>query len=153
METSWNVIPGKGIGNILFGIGKERLVELLDEPDALDTTDEEGDICDHYYYDDLDIAFTFSSAEPDKLLVITIGNPQYLIAGKLHAGMEMDEALLIIKELGWEEPDVETVEANDLIYNYGDTGVDVWFEDGVLTGFQLTPQWKNDDEIAWPSPQ
>ena len=150
---NWHVIPGKGMGNILFGISKKKLVELLDEPDALDTTDEDGDICEHYYYDDLDVAFTFSSAENDKLLVITIGNPQYLVADKLHTGMEMPEALRMIKELDWEEPEIEEVEKDNFIYNYGDTGVDVWFEDGVLTGFQITPQWKNDEEIAWPEPQ
>jgi len=147
---NWHVEPGKGIGHILFGISKKKLVELLDEPDALDTTDEGDDICEHYYYDDLDIAFTFSSAEEDRLLVITIGNPQYLIADKLHAGMEMPEALRLIDELGWEEPEIEEVEEDNVIYNYGDTGVDVWFEDGLLTGFQLVPRWKNDDEIDWP---
>lgn len=138
------------MGNIIFGIGKKKLVELLDEPDALDKTNEEGDICEHYYYDDLDIAFTFSSAEEDKLLVITIGNPQYLVAGKLHTGMEMPEALRMIDELGWEEPEIESLEEDNLIYNYGDTGVDVWFEDGLLTGFQMVPQWSDDDTINWP---
>ncbi len=147
---NWNVIPGKGMGNIIFGISKEKLVELLDEPDALDNSEEDDEICEHYYYDDLDVAFTFSSAEGNKLLVITIGNPQYLVAGKLHTGMDMPEALRLIDELGWEEAEIEEVEKDNFIYNYGNTGVDVWFEDGVLTGFQMTPQWKDDDEIAWP---
>ena len=150
MNETWQATPGRGIGNILFGISREKLVEILDEPDALDTTNEEGDICEHYYYDDLDIAFTFSSAEENRLLVITIGNPQYLVAGKLHTGMEMPEALRMIDEMGWEEPEIESIEEDNLIYSYGDTGVDVWFEDGLLTGFQMVPQWKNDDEIAWP---
>ena len=150
MENTWQAQPGRGIGNILFGISKAKLVELLGEPDALDTTDEEGDICEHYYYDDLDVAFTFSSAEEDRLLVITIGNPDCLVANVLHTGMEMEEALAEIEKLNWEAPDIEEMEEEDLIFSYGETGVDVWFEDGLLTGFQMTPQWKNDDEIDWP---
>lgn len=150
MTEVWHVKPGRGIGNILFGISKERLVELLDEPDALDKSNEDGEECEHYYYDDLDIAFTFSKAESNKLLVITIGNPQYLIAEKLHTGMEMEKALSEIEKLKWEAPEIEELEDNDLIFTFEETGVDLWFEDGILTGFQLTPQWKNDDEIDWP---
>ncbi|MCF7833020.1 MAG: hypothetical protein K9N05_05550, partial [Candidatus Marinimicrobia bacterium] len=55
-----------------------------------------------------------------------------------------------IEKLQWEAPDIEKIEDDDLIFSYGDTGVDVWFEDGILTGFQLSPQWKDDDTIAWP---
>ncbi|MEA2077214.1 MAG: hypothetical protein U9O95_04280 [Candidatus Marinimicrobia bacterium] len=150
MQNTWNAEPGKGIGNIFFGISKNRLVELLDEPDALDTSNEEGDVCEHYYYDDLDVAFTFSTAEEDRLLVITIGNPQCLVANVLHTGMDMKNALAVIDKLKWETPDIEKIEDDDLIYSYGDTGIDVWFEDGVLTGFQLSPQWKDDDTITWP---
>ncbi len=150
MSEAWHVAPGRGFGDILFGISKEKLVELLDKPDALDKSVEGDDICEHYYYDDLDIAFTFSSAEGNKLLVITIGNPQYLIAEKLHTGMEMEEALTEIEKLKWEAPEIEEVEEDNLIFSFGETGVDVWFEDGILTGFQLTPQWKNDEEIDWP---
>lgn len=150
MNNTWHVTPGKGLGHILFGTSKEKLVELLDEPDALDTSDEDGVLCEHYYYDDLDIAFTFSSEEPNRLLVITIGNPQYLVADKLHTGMDMPEALQAIDEMGWETPDIESLEEDNLIYSYGDTGVDVWFEDGLLTGFQMVPQWKNEETINWP---
>ena len=150
MTEVWHVIPGRGLGNILFGIPKEKLVELLDEPDALDESNEDGDVCEHYYYDDLDIAFTFSSAEDNKLLVITIGNPQYLVAEKLHVGMEMEEALLEIENLKWEAADIEEVEDGNLIFTFDEKGVDLWFEEGILTGFQLTPQWKNDEEIDWP---
>jgi hypothetical protein len=64
--------------------------------------------------------------------------------------MVMSEALKAIEELGWEEPQIERVEKDNLIYAYGDTGVDVWFEDGLCTGFQMTPQWKDDETIAWP---
>ncbi len=150
MQDTWSAIPGKGIGNILFGISKKRLIELLDEPDALDTTDEEGDLCEHYYYDDLDVAFTFSSAEDDRLLVITIGNPECFVSDVLQTGMEMEDALAEIEKLNWETPDIEEVEKDDLIFSYGNMGIDVWFEDGVLTGFQLSPQWLDDDTIAWP---
>lgn len=150
MKELWHANPGRGIGSIFFGISKKRLVELLDEPDALDTTNEEGDICEHYYYDDLDIAFTFSSEENDRLLVITIGNPECFVAEVLHTGMEMEDALAEIEKLKWEVPDIEKIENDDLIFSYGDIGVDVWFEDGVLTGFQMSPQWKDDDTIAWP---
>ncbi len=153
MTEAWHVTPGRGLGNILFGISKERLVELLDEPDALDETNEDGEKCEHFYYDDLDIAFTFSEDEGNKLHVITIGNPQYLIAEKLHTGMEMEEALLEIEKLKWEAPDIEEIEDENLIFSFIETGIDVWFEDGVLTGFQLSPQWKNDDEIDWPEQQ
>ena len=150
MQEIWKALPGKGIGNILFGISKKRLVELLDEPDALDTSNEEGDACEHFYYDDLDVAFTFSAAEGDRLLVITIGNPECFVAEVLQTGMEMEEALSEIEKLGWEAPDIEDMEDGDMIFSYGDTGVDVWFEDGILTGFQMSPQWKDDDTIAWP---
>jgi hypothetical protein len=151
MQEIWKALPGKGIGNILFGISKKRLVELLDEPDSLDTTDEEGDLCEHYYYDDLDIAFTFSATEGDHLLVITIGNPECFVSEVLQTGMEMEDALAEIEKLKWETPDIEEIKDDDLIFSYGDTGVDVWFEDGVLTGFQMSPQWKDDDTIAWPT--
>ena len=150
MQDTWNAIPGKGIGSIIFGISKKRLVELLDEPDALDTSEEEGDICEHYYYDDLDVAFTFSSAEDDRLLVITIGNPECYVSDVLQTGMEMEDALAEIEKLKWEAPDIEEVEKGDMIFSFGDTGIDVWFEDGILTGFQMSPQWKDDDTIGWP---
>jgi len=128
MQEMWKAIPGKGIGNILFGISKKRLVELLDEPDALDTTNEDGEICDHYYYDDLDVAFTFSSTEDDRLLVITIGNPECFVAEVLQTGMEMEDALAEIEKLKWETPDIEKIKDDDLIFSYGDTGVDVWLK-------------------------
>jgi hypothetical protein len=150
MKENWQIIPGKGFGHILFGISKDRLVELLGEPDELDGADEDGETIEQYYYDDLDAAFTFSSLECNKLLVITIGDPQYIVAGQLHTGMEMKEALQSVSELDWEQPDIETVEKDNLIYRYDKTGVEIWFEDGVLTGFQLTPQWKDEDTIAWP---
>ena len=150
MQDTWNATPGRGIGSIFFGISKKRLVELLDEPDALDTTNEDGDLCEHYYYDDLDVTFTFFAAEDDRLLVITIGDPNCLIANVLHTGMVMEDALAEIEKLKWETPDIEEIENDDLIFSYGDICVDVWFEDGVLTGFQMSPQWKNDDEIDWP---
>ncbi|MCD6337616.1 MAG: hypothetical protein J7M01_05230 [Candidatus Marinimicrobia bacterium] len=151
MQNTWKAIPGKGIGSIFFGISKKHLVKLLDEPDALDTTNEEGGVCEHYYYDDLDVTFTFSSAENDRLLVITIGNPKCLIADVLQTGMEMEDALAKIEKLQWGAPEIEEIEKGDMIFSYGDTGVDVWFEDGILTGFQLSPQWEDDDTIAWPT--
>ncbi len=154
MDEKWQAVPGVGIGSIRFGISREALLDMLGEPDDIDTNEEDGESCEHYYYDDLDVSFTFSDAEGDRLLLITIGNPVYSIGGKLSAGMERPDALEAIRELGWEDPMIEDVSDKEnpraFIYSYDDQGLDVWFDDDIITGLQMSPLWKDDDTIAWP---
>jgi hypothetical protein len=154
MEEKWMIEPGRGLGKIQFGISRAELINILDEPDAIDKNEEEGVSCEHYYYEDMDASFTFSEDEGDRLLIITTGNPAYSIAGKLHVGLSRGEATLIFRELEWNDPQIDTLSEpgnTSLIYAFEKLGLDIWFDDDVLSGFQMSPSWLDNGEIAWPS--
>ena len=155
MEEKWMIEPGWGLGKIRFGISRADLTDILGEPDAKDKNEEEGVVCEHFYYEDMDASFTFSDDEGDRLLVITIGSSAYSIAGRLFVSLSRGEAVHIFQEFGWEQPLVDTLSEpgnTSLVYTFEKIGLDIWFDDDVLSGFQMSPFWLENGEIAWPKP-
>jgi len=145
--------PGKGLGKIRFGIGRADLIGMLGEPDAVDKNEEEGVVCEHFYYEDMDASFTFSEDEGDRLLVITVASPAYSIAGRLFVGLSRGEAALVFHALRWDEPIIDTLSEPgnaSLVYTFEKFGLDIWFDDDILSGFQMSPGWLENGEIAWP---
>lgn len=68
--TNFEIIPGKGFGNLLFGMKYDEIINMLGTPDEVIDSDEE-DLEDVYadsitvFYDELGVAMFFEKIEED----------------------------------------------------------------------------------------
>ncbi len=158
MSTNLSEIkPGTGLGNLLFGMGRTQLRDMLGEPDEIESTthDDEGeDITESWHYDDLEVSVSFESSEDWRLCTIAVSSPEVSLHGKKPIGMNASELTDLLHSMDvknpvredWssaEAPDYHSITAEELEMVF-------WIEDGEVMDIQWGPYFMDEDTIRWP---
>lgn len=155
MIENQKIILGKGIGNVLLGMKKEQVEEILGQPDDMEKIDyDDGENSLTYYYYDLAVDLTFESDDDDCLSFISIENEDFSIEGKIKVGQTKEAVLAACKELSYSEPEIEDISSEDIpnqeLIALDNENVNFWFTDGILDEIQIGPFWKDDETPIWP---
>jgi hypothetical protein len=151
------IVPGKGLGDIQFGMLREDVQKLLGDPDEVETQvhdEEEEDITEAWHYDELEVSLSFEKVEDWRLCTIAVSNEDATLEGHEIIGLSKSELLEVLKKLGMKElteEDWSSAEAPDYwsVTSEADEMV-FWIEDDVVMDIQWGPLFVDEDTINWP---
>jgi hypothetical protein len=156
MIENFNIIPGKGVGNVLLGMKASEVEKILGTPDDKEVLEyDDGENSITLYYFDLQIDLTFESDDDDRLSFISVENEKFSIAGKVKIGQSKEEVKNHCKALSYSEPELEDMSSDDVpnqeLLSFDNENINFWFTDNELDEIQIGPFWKDDETPIWPA--
>jgi hypothetical protein len=151
MNLSMEIKPMKGLGELVFGMKAEEVQKLLGEAEETEEIDEEEVKTLIWHYWTKGFSVFFDEDQNNRLSSIEIDNEEATLWGKRI--FQMDEKTLVdlFKEKGFKELDIEDHEWGERRVSFDDAIVDLYFENGELTGINYGV-FLNEMEIAiWPN--
>lgn len=154
-EKDTNIEIGQGFGSVKFGMSRDEVKNIAGDPDEIEKYDHdkvegEGEGAEAWHYDDPEVSFAFEEFNDWKLTSIAVSAPDFLLKGKKLMGLHVDEVVKILKTLDLgdvEQEDYSSAESPDLqLVTIEDAGLNLWFDESVLTEIQWSPLWDEDDE-------
>lgn len=145
-----------GVGQIIFGMTRNEVVQILGTPDIKESTSLNDEKRITFRYESNGIELSFDSEDEYKLISIDIEDSIYLIgdAGSI-IGLSLNDILRIFERRGFTIPTIDCIsneyEPNHLMLYYDKESITVSLINYICDSFSIGPFWKNDDEILWPS--
>jgi hypothetical protein len=155
MLPDYEIVIGRGIGLILFGMTRGELVDLLGEPNETYRPEEEGKAgWETYGYDIIKCSFSFDPVNDDKLVEIAVENGYFHIMHKIRVGLTKDELIRqsFLLKLGnhlAEDLDSEETPGRELI-SYETFGLNFYLDEGIVAVIQISALINSDGSILWP---
>jgi len=149
---------GRGLGDILFGISKDDLENLIGEADFEESFENENpDLGESHvwHYNDTNLSFTFEELDNFKLGMISVNTDQYTLRDSIRIGQEKQHVLDLLEELNMTEYAQEDHSNEDnpdhTLVTIDEKSLYLWFDAGKLSEIQWFPFYDGDDEIIWPA--
>jgi hypothetical protein len=149
-----NIQPGRGLGELLFGMNREEVLALLGEPTEKETYPLDEEECDEevesWHYDELDLSLSFNEEDDYRLITIAVSGGDYLYNGVDPIGLDAAALETLLTDSKIE--DLEKVEEEGLLLFSSETiGINFWFEEGKLSEVQWGPFFADEETIDWPA--
>ncbi len=155
MQPDYEIIIGRGIGTILFGVSREYLSGILGEPDEVDNSEDEKKFeWERYNYDSINCSFSFDPGHEDRLVEISVENGYFHIRHKIRVGVSKAELLKAAAELDFGEPVVEDASDEEFrdreTISYASNGLSFLLDGGIITIIRFSPLISKEGKIIWP---
>ena len=155
MLPDYEIVLGQGIGNILFGIPKTELIDLLGAPDEVEVPeDPEKYDWESLWYKTIKCSFLFDPIFKDRLVEIVVENEYFHIGKKIRVGMEKTDLLRVGAELKLGIYHIDEKESEELLSQefiaYDSVGLLVYIEFGKIAGIRIGPLRDESGLIIWP---
>jgi hypothetical protein len=156
MIKNYEIIPGRGVGNILLGMKMKDVENILGQPDDKEEiTYDDGETSCTYYYYDLKMDLTFESDDDNRLSFISVEGEEFNLKGKIKIGETKENVIQYCRELAFSLPEEEDMSSDDvpnqILVALDNENINFWFTDNKLDEIQLGPFWKDDDTPIWPA--
>jgi len=147
------ILPGKGLGELKFGMSRDEVLSVLGKPDDVDTYDDdeiEDEGSESWHYDDLEISLSFDEEEDWVLTTIAVSNPSHTFMGHELIGLTKSELLAVLESLEINNLDIEDWSSeevpNHLLISSNDLQVNFWLEDEIVSEIQWGAFVEDDDD-------
>lgn len=147
------IVPGKGLGELKFGMSRDEVLSLLGKPDDVDTYDDdeiEDEGSESWHYDDLEISLSFDEEEDWVLTTIAVSNPSHTFMGHELIGLRKSELLAVLESLEINNLDIEDWSSeevpNHLLISSNDLQINFWLEDEIVSEIQWGAFVEDDDD-------
>lgn len=144
-----NIIKGVGVNSIKFGQYTTDVEELLGNPTEI----EQDELGEDWHYDDYDMSMSFD--EDQRLVTIAVSDAAYLLEGVSLIGKDFDFVKDQTKQMNLGESTFEDMSdelENELtLLSFEESGINFWFDKGMLTEIQFLPLLKDEGTIIWPA--
>jgi len=153
------ILPGVGLGTLKFGMTRDEVKKLVGKPDEVENLpgfeEEVNDELESWHYDEHEFSLVFDADYDWRLVSIAVSDPYFTFHGKSFIGMEKQETLDFLSNLGIEisnEEDLSDEENPDLeLIESEDAGLMVWFANDEVIEIQILPDVEEDGEtLIWP---
>jgi hypothetical protein len=150
-EQLKNIVPGEGLGRIQFGMTREVVKQIAGEPDEIEAyhhDEEDSGKAEAWHYDDPEVSFAFEAFNNWKLTSIAISSGDYLLKNNRLIGLPLNEAIALLNKLNLGEIEHEDYSSEDpglQLVSVDDAGLNLWFEDNVLTEVQFSQVWEDEE--------
>ncbi|MBK7807489.1 MAG: hypothetical protein WAT37_04790 [Saprospiraceae bacterium] len=153
------IIPGVGLGTLKFGMTRDEVKKLVGKPDEVENLpgfeEEVNDELESWHYDEHEFSLVFDADYDWRLVSIAVSDPYFTFHGKNIIGMDKQETLDLLSNLGIEisnEEDLSDDENPNLeLIESEDAGLMVWFADDEVIEIQILPDVEEDGEtLIWP---
>lgn len=138
------VILGEGIGELIFGMNTDQVIALLGEPDEIENfeaAEDEDDVAETWYYDELEMTLSFFEDADLVLDNIALSAPDTEIAGHKVIGLSHKEFEALLPKLDLGEITVEDISTEDYpslqLISAHDSGVSFLIDDNKVTELQF----------------
>ena len=150
LESQWEVLPGRGVGPLLFGMKQVDVEKILGVVPGIHTPDPDGDICLHY--DELGIWLYLDSDDDLRLTIMELSARSFChIGGHSLSGLSETDAKQAFSNGGVIfdscEQDVDEVE-----WISSSHGVSLYCKDSQVLGMSMNVCFDEDDEPIWAFP-
>jgi hypothetical protein len=155
MQPDYEIVLGRGIGEILFGIPKQELAEILGAPDEIENPEDPERIeWETYCYNSINCSFSFDPDHEDRLVEIVVENGYFHIGKKIRVGVSRKDLLDFGVELNLGKyviQDMSSMEfpSHELI-SYKQAGLHLWLDDEVISAIQISLLSDEKGFIIWP---
>ncbi len=163
MSKLTEIIPGRGLGELLFGATFQETRAILGDPDDIGRSefddDEDGEISvsEVWTYGDLGICAHFDDDDDFRLGMLSVSTKNFSLEGLSLMEKKEEKVLELLKPLNFgpmEEEDVLFEDDDDApdgrLVSFEEKEIEFWFEDGTLTEIQWSPFWIDDNNRLWP---
>ncbi len=142
-----NILIGKGLENIPFGIDQDQLKAIIGAPDEIEKSpslspDEPTSEIWHYDEEELSALFDYYDKTWELVSLATTSKDAMLNGVKL-IGLHKKEVIQSIQKLSLGKFTIENLNAEDnvldSIMSFESTGIDFWFEGNILIEIQWSP--------------
>ena len=153
------IIPGVGLGTLKFGMTRDEVKKLVGKPDEVENLpgfeEEVNDELESWHYAEHEFSLVFDADYDWRLVSIAVSDPYFTFHGKNIIGMDKQETLDLLSNLGIEisnEEDLSDDENPNLeLIESEDAGLMVWFADDEVIEIQILPDVEEDGEtLIWP---
>ena len=155
MLPDYEIVLGRGIGEILLGIPKKELAEILGTPDEIDNPEDSERIdWETYCYNSINCSFSFDPDYEDRLVEIVVENGYFHIGKKIRVGVSKEYLLNSGVELKFGKCVIQDMRTKELptheLISYDQVGLHLWLDDGLISGIQISPLLNEECLIIWP---
>ena len=147
-DKTMEILPGKGWGQIKFGMRQNAVNQILGAPDEIEN-DKEDELAYHHY-DELTLSLTYDGTEDDRLSTIIIADGASTLFGEDLFTLSLDEIKTLLKAQGCKGLSVEG-EDEDKVLEAEELEMIFWFENDELMEVQWGPFFADEDQILWPA--
>jgi hypothetical protein len=155
------IVPGRGLGQILFGMTKDQVREVAGNPDDIENVpgfeEEISNELESWHYDEREFSLVFDADYDWKVVSIAVSDPYFTLFGESVIGMSKEECLAFLEKHNVEISEVSDVsdeENPDMELLESDAeGLMIWFSEGEAIEVQFLPDVEEDGEtLIWPEP-
>ncbi|MDG9670087.1 hypothetical protein ONV78_20290 [Hahella sp. CR1] len=145
-DKQFHIQPGVGIGDLIFGLGREDVEKLLGAPDKEHVNDY-NDVFLHYH--EKQLALRFDHDSDLRLSWIDCHNPKAVLFGQSLIGEPQGEVLKVVQSHHAGKSEVDEFLSFES-HTYHDIWTEFQFNDGRLTNINLGYVFDEDHEPVWP---
>lgn len=152
-----NIIPGKGLKELRFGMTKDEVEAQFGKPDETESYKLEGEeeyTVEAWHFDTIEMSLTFEEEFDFRLTSIAASSDEFTIEDGLAIGKNKERILDMINELDWypvefekegqpsDDEDFDTITVPD-------KSVHFWFDNDILSEIQWSVHWTEDENPIW----
>jgi hypothetical protein len=146
------ILPGEGVGPILFGSDRDATAEAFGPPDREEELEDSmGERCIVWHYTALGMSLYFDEDADYRLGLVDVTSKKASILGVRPVGLGLAEAQIAFETFGGLALDEEFADLGRSAYDLQSEFVTIWFQDGVCDSIQAFVPIDADDEYLWPS--
>ncbi|MGM0565781.1 MAG: hypothetical protein ACQESX_03380 [Bacteroidota bacterium] len=134
MSHDLEILPQKGLGNIVFNNSIDVTVQKLGQPDhieEIDGLDDENSMA--YFYDKYHLIAFFEGLDNMVLTILETKDPNITLFGEKVFDLDENEIHKLMKDHGYEEIDTEMVTWGGKRISFEEANMDFYFENDKLT--------------------
>jgi len=155
MLPDYEIVLGRGIGEILFGIPKQEIAEILGAPNEIENPEDPERIdWEIYCYNSINCSFSFDPDNEDRLVEIVVENGYFHIGKKIRVGIRKEDILNLGVELKFGKYVIEDMRTEELptheLISYDQVGLHLWLDDGLISSIQISPLLNEEGLLIWP---
>lgn len=148
---------GVGIGDLKFGARQDQVHAYLGEPDEISKDGDPDEVTITWYYWSRGLSVCFDQEKNYRFYTCEISSHSASLDGHFLIGLSSDDVLAALQSTRLYEPKIndEYLEFEDgskvALYQYSTQGLNLWFEDNILTEIQWEPTIDEKDQVVWPA--
>ncbi|HZX63205.1 MAG TPA: hypothetical protein VFE66_08335 [Bacteroidales bacterium] len=155
MLPDYEIVLGRGIGEILFGIPKQEIAEILGAPNEIENPEDPERIdWEIYCYNSINCSFSFDPDNEDRLVEIVVENGYFHIGKKIRVGIRKEDILNLGVELKFGKYVIEDMRTEELptheLISYDQVGLHLWLDDGLISSIQISHLLNEEGLLIWP---
>jgi hypothetical protein len=147
---NYEISPGEGCGPLRFGDDCPHVEAALGKPNRVVEEGPESESTIGWHYEELGLTCLFDEDAEFRLTVIDVDALETSVLGLRPIGLAIAEAKKLFSEKIELRMDEELSDEDNAVYDLGDTGVSLWFNQGHCDSVQVTVGVDDEDEYIWP---